>query len=225
MRPTCSTASMADRAGICQQLGDGVAVREGRSSLEISSAESTSAAAGPPGVMIETSRLRMRSLRDDDHVDLVGLAGNWLVARWLSTMPHPYAETDGREWIARVQEDHSTGQQRRFAIALKETDRLIGGVGLDGTTGDGSEEPAVGYWVGQPYWGNGYAREAVTAVIDYGFRTLGLSEGGITPGLAAVANAVVDALAEFGVEHIELPATPERIWRAIHRSRSQVQGR
>jgi aerobic carbon-monoxide dehydrogenase large subunit len=35
------------------------------------------------------------------------------------------------------------------------------------------------------------------------------------PGLAAVANAIVDALAEFGVEHIELPATPERVWNAI----------
>ena len=43
----------------------------------------------------------------------------------------------------------------------------------------------------------------------------GGSEGGITPGLAAVANAIVDALAEFGVEHIELPATPERVWNAI----------
>ena len=43
----------------------------------------------------------------------------------------------------------------------------------------------------------------------------GGSEGGITPGLAAVANAIVDALAEFGLEHIELPATPERVWRAI----------
>jgi len=53
----------------------------------------------------------------------------------------------------------------------------------------------------------------------------GGSEGGITPGLAAIANAIVDALSEFGVEHIELPATPERIWRAIHRSHSQVQGR
>ncbi|MGD9617669.1 MAG: hypothetical protein AB7H90_21480, partial [Alphaproteobacteria bacterium] len=41
------------------------------------------------------------------------------------------------------------------------------------------------------------------------------SEGGITPGLAAVANAIVDALSAFSVEHIELPATPERVWRAI----------
>ncbi len=47
----------------------------------------------------------------------------------------------------------------------------------------------------------------------------GGSEGGITPGLAAVANAVVDALAEFGVEHIELPATPERVWNAIRAAR------
>jgi carbon-monoxide dehydrogenase large subunit len=47
----------------------------------------------------------------------------------------------------------------------------------------------------------------------------GGSEGGITPGLAAVANAVVDALAEFGVEHIELPASPERVWNAIRTAR------
>jgi carbon-monoxide dehydrogenase large subunit len=49
----------------------------------------------------------------------------------------------------------------------------------------------------------------------------GGSEGGITPGLAAVANAIVDALAEFGVEHIELPATSEGIWRAIRASPRQ----
>jgi carbon-monoxide dehydrogenase large subunit len=52
----------------------------------------------------------------------------------------------------------------------------------------------------------------------------GGSEGGITPGLAVVANAIVDALSEFGVEHIELPATPERVWRAIQASGSQQQG-
>ena len=40
-------------------------------------------------------------------------------------------------------------------------------------------------------------------------------EGGTTPALAAVINAIVDALAEFGVRHIEMPATPERVWRAI----------
>jgi carbon-monoxide dehydrogenase large subunit len=44
-------------------------------------------------------------------------------------------------------------------------------------------------------------------------------EGGTTPALAAVANAIVDALAEIGVKHIELPATPERVWRAIRAAR------
>jgi carbon-monoxide dehydrogenase large subunit len=44
-------------------------------------------------------------------------------------------------------------------------------------------------------------------------------EGGTTPALAAIANAIVDALAELGVAHIELPATPERVWRAIRAAR------
>jgi carbon-monoxide dehydrogenase large subunit len=43
----------------------------------------------------------------------------------------------------------------------------------------------------------------------------GGGEGGTTPALGAVVNAIVDALAELGVEHVELPATPERVWRAI----------
>ena len=134
--------------------------------------------AGAPGVVIETARLRIRSLRDDDLADLVALIGNREVARWVSSVPHPYTDVDGREWVARVQQDHATGRPRSFAIASKESDRLIdrliGGVGLDGSTGDDSEEPALGYWLGEPHWGNGYAREAVAAVIDYGLRTLGM---------------------------------------------------
>ncbi|HLG45479.1 MAG TPA: xanthine dehydrogenase family protein molybdopterin-binding subunit [Reyranella sp.] len=46
-----------------------------------------------------------------------------------------------------------------------------------------------------------------------GFR--GGGEGGITPALGVIVNAVVDALAEYGVSHIEMPCTPERVWRAI----------
>jgi RimJ/RimL family protein N-acetyltransferase len=142
--------------------------------LETSSRDQTPTSAGAAGILIETGRLRMRSLRDNDLADLVTLINNWEVARWVSSVPHPYTEVDGREWIARVQQDHATGRPRRFAIALRETDRLIGGVGLDGSTGDESEEPALGYWLGQPHWGNGYAREAAAAIIDYGLRTLGM---------------------------------------------------
>jgi aerobic carbon-monoxide dehydrogenase large subunit len=43
----------------------------------------------------------------------------------------------------------------------------------------------------------------------------GGGEGGTTPALGAVVNAICDALAELSVEHIEMPATPERVWQAI----------
>jgi aerobic carbon-monoxide dehydrogenase large subunit len=44
-------------------------------------------------------------------------------------------------------------------------------------------------------------------------------EGGTTPALAAVINAIVDALSELGVCHVEMPATSERVWRAIPAAR------
>ena len=47
----------------------------------------------------------------------------------------------------------------------------------------------------------------------------GGGEGGTTPALAATVNAIVDALSELGVEHVEMPATPERVWRAIQSAR------
>jgi carbon-monoxide dehydrogenase large subunit len=47
-------------------------------------------------------------------------------------------------------------------------------------------------------------------------------EGGTTPALGVVVNAVVDALGEFGVSHLEMPVTPERVWRAIQAGKTQV---
>jgi aerobic carbon-monoxide dehydrogenase large subunit len=58
--------------------------------------------------------------------------------------------------------------------------------------------------------------EVPTPTHPLGIRPAG--EGGTTPALGVVINAIVDALAEFGVTHIEMPATPERVWRAIHQS-------
>jgi carbon-monoxide dehydrogenase large subunit len=55
--------------------------------------------------------------------------------------------------------------------------------------------------------------EVPSAAHPLGLR--GGGEGGTTPALGAVVNAIVDALGEFGVEHIEMPATAERVWRAI----------
>jgi carbon-monoxide dehydrogenase large subunit len=47
--------------------------------------------------------------------------------------------------------------------------------------------------------------------------TKGAGEAGCVGALPAVVNALVDALAEYGVKHVEMPATPERIWRLINR--------
>jgi len=52
-----------------------------------------------------------------------------------------------------------------------------------------------------------------------GFR--GGGEGGITPSLGVIVNAVVDALAEFGVTHIEMPVTAEKVWRAMRQGRGR----
>jgi len=55
--------------------------------------------------------------------------------------------------------------------------------------------------------------EVPSSTHPLGIRPAG--EGGTVPALAVVINAIVDALAEFGVRHVEMPATPERVWRAI----------
>lgn len=54
----------------------------------------------------------------------------------------------------------------------------------------------------------------------YGIRPGG--EGGTTPALALVIGAIVDALRDFGVKHIEMPATPERVWRAIQTAQQRA---
>ena len=48
----------------------------------------------------------------------------------------------------------------------------------------------------------------------------GVGETGTIASTAAVMNAVVDALAPFGVTDLDMPATPERVWRAIEEART-----
>ncbi|MGA8953647.1 MAG: molybdopterin cofactor-binding domain-containing protein, partial [Xanthobacteraceae bacterium] len=55
--------------------------------------------------------------------------------------------------------------------------------------------------------------EVPSSTHPLGIRPAG--EGGTVPALAVTVNAIVDALSDFGVRHVEMPATPERVWRAI----------
>ncbi|MGA7788575.1 MAG: xanthine dehydrogenase family protein molybdopterin-binding subunit [Xanthobacteraceae bacterium] len=66
--------------------------------------------------------------------------------------------------------------------------------------------------------------EVPSSTHPLGIRPAG--EGGTVPALAVIVNAIVDALSGFGVRHIEMPATPERVWQAIEQARSgQANGR
>ena len=60
--------------------------------------------------------------------------------------------------------------------------------------------------------------EVPSSTHPLGIRPAG--EGGTVPALAVIINAVVDALWDLGVRHVEMPATPERVWRAIQAARS-----
>src|SRR5436305_1802867 len=63
-----------------------------------------------------------------------------------------------------------------------------------------------------PFFATGIS-EVPSTSHPLGFR--GGGEGGITPALGVIVNAVVDALAELSVSHIDMPCSPERVWRAI----------
>jgi aerobic carbon-monoxide dehydrogenase large subunit len=52
-------------------------------------------------------------------------------------------------------------------------------------------------------------------------RVKGGGEAGITPSSAVLMNAVVDALSELGIEHMDMPATPQRVWNVIRAARKR----
>jgi RimJ/RimL family protein N-acetyltransferase len=102
----------------------------------------------------------------------VPLIGAREVAATTLRIPHPYTESLARDFIAGAQEDLSSGNGLRLGIIVRQSDTLCGGVGLRIEADHRRAE--LGYWIGVPYWGNGYATEAARAVVKYGFGTLGL---------------------------------------------------
>lgn len=118
---------------------------------------------------IETTRLRLRSFRETDIPQLLPLIGTREVAATTLRIPHPYREEDARKFIAATQVE---GSDPHFAIVVREGERLCGGIGLRMEPQHSRAE--LGYWLGVPYWGFGYATEAARAVVQYGFQQLDL---------------------------------------------------
>lgn len=119
---------------------------------------------------LRTKRLVLRPFRASDIPDLVRLAGAREVAATTARIPHPYTEADARHFLEHLEKDKDFGYA--FAITLLASGELVGAVGLHPATGQPRAE--LGYWIGVPYWGNGYATEAAEAVVAFGFESLKL---------------------------------------------------
>ncbi|HXG57559.1 MAG TPA: GNAT family N-acetyltransferase [Thermoanaerobaculia bacterium] len=122
---------------------------------------------------LETARLRLRPFDVADAPAVQALAGAREVARNTLMIPHPYPDGVAGEWIATHEQLVASEREVDMAIVLRESGELIGAIGLilkrEHDTGE------IGYWIGVPYWGRGYATEAAGAVIDYGFRVWSLN--------------------------------------------------
>jgi RimJ/RimL family protein N-acetyltransferase len=116
---------------------------------------------------IRTPRLVLRApeLADAGRISL--LAGDYDVASMTGTIPHPYSERQAAAWIAGVLRG-----EEGVVFAISRSDTLVGCTGYRAFSNDHAE---LGYWIGKPYWGRGYATEAVRALIHYAFATDGFA--------------------------------------------------
>jgi [ribosomal protein S5]-alanine N-acetyltransferase len=121
---------------------------------------------------LKTERLILRGFTLKDAPDVQRLAGEWEVARTLLSVPHPYENGVAEEWISEHASVFERGEGVNFAVVLRERGELCGSVGLLINPRDANAE--LGYWIGVPYWGRGYATEAAREVVRYGFEQLGL---------------------------------------------------
>src|SRR5688500_3833365 len=121
---------------------------------------------------LETARLLLRPFDLNDAPTVQKLAGAFEVADTTLNIPHPYREGVAEAWILTHNQLYRAGALVNFAIVIRETDQLIGAVGL--RVQPGHERGELGYWIGLQYWRLGFCTEAAEAVISYVFRQLGL---------------------------------------------------
>ena len=121
---------------------------------------------------LETERLILRGFQLEDASEFERLIAPQEVTDGTLSFPHPVPEGWGIERINRTLERFASGEHNEFAICTRESNKLIGGIGLDVNTRH--KRGHLGYWLGVDFWRQGYATEAASAVLDYGFHTLGL---------------------------------------------------
>lgn len=114
------------------------------------------------GPVLDTARLRVRPLTHADAAPMERLAGDWGVAEFTARIPHPYPPGAAAEWIS------SNDDENEIALAIE---RRSDGAFI-GCCGYSPDEPGaveIGYWIGRPYWKQGFGSEAIAALIAYCF--------------------------------------------------------
>lgn len=114
---------------------------------------------------LRTERLILRPFSASDAPVVQRLASAREVAENTLSIPHPYPEGAAEAWIATHDDDWE--QRRLVHFGIESGGEIVGAMGLILKLDHDMAE--VGYWIGVPYWGRGYAGEAVAAVIRYGF--------------------------------------------------------
>jgi [ribosomal protein S5]-alanine N-acetyltransferase len=106
---------------------------------------------------MRSQRLSYRPLQGADAGRIAALAGEWDIARMTSRIPHPYSLIDADLWIGSLGIDE-------FVRGVEHNGDLIGAVGYI----EGEDAQAeIGYWIGKPWWGRGYATEAANALVEH----------------------------------------------------------
>lgn len=121
---------------------------------------------------LETPRLILRPFTLADAPDVQRLAGARDVAFTTLNIPHPYEDGMAEAWIRTHQPAFEEGTVITFAITERHSWALCGAIGLSISVPHHHAE--IGYWIGRPYWNQGYCTEAATGVLRYGFEELAL---------------------------------------------------
>jgi RimJ/RimL family protein N-acetyltransferase len=115
---------------------------------------------------IETARLVLRPVEEEDLDAIVAGINDFEVSRMLARVPFPYARSDAENFLAATHEQEG----RNIALTVVDGDGVVGGLGLTGLR----SEREFGYWLARPAWGKGYATEAGRAFLAHLFRVAGL---------------------------------------------------
>jgi 8-oxo-dGTP diphosphatase len=119
---------------------------------------------------LQTPRLILRPLTAGDASEIECHVADWDVARWTSSIPHPYPVGAAAAWIASL----PSGPEMVLGLTERGQDRVIGCIGLrldeDGRSGE------FGYWVAKPKWGKGFGTEALRAYVEHAFKALALDK-------------------------------------------------